>query len=74
LMPLDSVDIDVICLSWCLVNIYSIASIEDMSTGFFYGDHTLYTVENHSPLYTVYKRVLRIVQEWGPGGAMVEPH
>ena len=73
LMPLDSVDIDVICLSWCLVNIYSIASIEELSTGFFYNDSTVYAVYPDSPLYNTYKRVLHIVQEWGPGGAMVVP-
>jgi len=73
LMPLDSVDIDVICLSWCLVNIYSIASIEELSTGFFYSEHIVYTAYPDSPLYNTYKRVLHIVQEWGPGGAMVVP-
>jgi len=31
-------------------------------------ESSVYTVENHSAYYALYKRVLHIVQEWGPEG------
>ena len=79
----DAMTIDVDIMSLCidaliiepfLLLLYTVYSqMNSLSTGFFYSDLIVYTVENHSPLYTVYKRVLGIVQEWGPEGAMVEP-
>lgn len=79
----DAMTIDVDIMSLCidaliiepfLLLLYTVYSqMRELSTGFFYSEDTVYTVENHSPLYAQYKRVHNIVQEWGPEGAMVEP-
>ena len=53
-----------------LYTVYS--QMRELSTGFFYDDSTVYALYPDSPYYNTYKRVLDIVQEWGPEGAIVE--
>jgi len=53
-----------------LYTVYS--QMRELSTGFFYNEHIVYAVRPDSPYYAVYKRVLDIVQEWGPEGAIME--
>jgi hypothetical protein len=69
-----SLCIDALIIEPFLLLLYTVYSqMNSLSTGFFYSDSMLYILYPDSPYYTVYKRVLGIVQEWGPEGAMVEP-
>ena len=68
-----SLDVDALIIEPFPLLLYTVYSqMRELSTGFFYDDSTAYTVRPDSPYYTVYKRVLDIVQEWGPEGAIVE--
>ena len=68
-----SLDVDALIIEpfpLLLLTVYS--QMRELSTGFFYDDSSIVYTYIDSPYYTVYKRVLDIVQEWGPEGAIVE--
>ena len=68
-----SLDVDALIIEpfpLLLLTVYS--QMKNLSTGFFSNDSTVYTLYPDSPYYNTYKRVLDIVQEWGPEGAIVE--
>jgi len=68
-----SLDVDALIIEPFPLLLYTVYShMRELSTGFFSNDSTVYTVRPDSPYYNTYKRVLDIVQEWGPEGAIVE--
>jgi len=68
-----SLDVDALIIEPFPLLLYTVYSqMKNLSTGFFYSEHIVYTVYPDSPYYNTYKRVLDIVQEWGPEGAIVE--